>query len=201
MRQHLLSDLSLVESQLLALQDVSVTSTTLTRSRADDSVHSTSLKLLLQSRLDLTLLLQSLLVLVLNALRHLLLLRWLLLLSSSTNGDAVMSLIPSSEWRGINLHDGRSGKGIRSDKFVVRRVESDDNDTGLARDSFTAPAEIARVESETSELSVSAAGSYEMDSLRANTCVGWLTTFLKGSLLSVVCAFGTGCRALVAGVS
>lgn len=181
MRERLLSDLSLVESQLLTLQDVSVASSALTRSRADDSVYTTGLELLLQSGLDLTHLLDSLLVLVLHALGHLLLLSWLLLLPSSTDGYTIMSLVPSSEWSGIDLHDGGSGKGIRSDKFVVRGMESDDNDTGLSGDSLTAPTEVARVESETSELSVSAAGSYEMDSLSANTGVGWLTTFLKGS--------------------
>lgn len=143
MRERLLSDLSLVESQLFTLQDVSVTSSALTRSRADNSVHSTSLELLLQSRLDLAHLLDSLLVLVLDALGHLLLLSWLLLLSSSTNGHTVVGLVPSSEWCGIDLHDGGSGKGIRSDKFIVRRMESDNNDTGLSGNSLTAPTEIA----------------------------------------------------------
>lgn len=171
----------MVESQLLTLEDVSVTSTALTRSRADDSIDTTSLELLLQGRLNLSLLLQSLLMLVLHALGQLLLLHGLLLLSSSTDGHTVVSLIPSSEWRGINLDNSGSGQGIRSDKFVVGRVESDDNDTGLSGDSLAAPAEVAGVESETSELSVAAAGSDEMDSLCANTGVGWLTTFLKGS--------------------
>lgn len=112
-----------------------------------------------------------------------------------------MGLIPGSERRGIDLHDSRLGERIRSDEFVVGRMERNDNDTGLAGDSLAAPAEIACVQSETSELSVAAAGSYEMDSLRADTGVGWLSSFFKGSLLSVVCAFGTGCRALVTRVS
>lgn len=104
-----------------------------------------------------------------------------LLLSSSTQRSAIVSLIPRSEWRSINLNDGRFGKSIRSDKFVVGRMESDDDDTGLSGDTLAAPAEVASVESQTSELSVAAASSDEMDTLVTNSSVGWLPTFLEGS--------------------
>lgn len=95
------------------------------------------------------------------------------------------------------MDNGGSSQGVRSDKFVVGRVESDDDNTGLAGDSLTAPAEVARIESETSEFAVTATGSYEMDALGTNSSVGRLTTFLEGSLLSVVCALGSRGRSLV----
>lgn len=179
----LLSDLSLVEGQLITLQDVAVTSTALAGSRGDDGVQTTSLELSFQSRLNLAHVLQSLLVLVLHTLADLLLgiSLLVLLLSSSAQRSAVVSLIPRSEWCSINLNDGRFSKSIRSDEFVVGRVESDDDDTGLSGDTLAAPAEVASVESQTSELSVAAAGSDEMDALVTNSSVGWLPTFLEGS--------------------
>jgi len=122
-------------------------------------------------------------VLVLHALADLLLGLSLLvlLLASSAKRGAVVGLVPRSEWRSINLDNGGFGKGIRSDKFVVGRVESDDDDTGLSGDTLAAPAEVAGVESQTSELSVAAAGSDEMDTLVTDSSVGWLPTLLEGS--------------------
>lgn len=151
-----------------------------------------------------------------------LLLRLLLLLrlSSATQRSAIVGLVPRSERRSIDLHDSGLRKRVRSDELVVRRMESNDNDTGLAGDALAAPAEGAGLESQASELSVAAAGSDEMDALGTNSSVGWLPTFLEGSagclldtilsaglrgvelpLLSVVGALGTGGGPLVAGVS
>jgi len=80
-------------------------------------------------------------------------------------------------------------------------MEGNDNDTGLSGDTLATPAEVASLESQASELSVAAAGADEMDALGTNSSVGWLPTFLEGSLLSVVGALGTGGGPLVAGVS
>ena len=71
-----------------------------------------------------------------------------------------MGLVPGSEWRSIDLDHGGLGQGIRSDEFVVGRVESDDDDTGLSGNALRAPAEVASLESQTSELSVATSGSY-----------------------------------------
>lgn len=179
-----LSDLSLVESQFFTFQDVAVAATALARSRADHGVQTTGLELFLQRGLDLALLLQSFLMFLLDAARHLFVLGSLLLLSSSTQGRAVVGLVPGSEGRCVDLHNGRLGQRVGAHKLVVGRVEGDDDDTCLAGDALATPAEVACVESETSEFSVAAAGSHEMDSLRANTRVGWLTTFFKGSARS-----------------
>ncbi len=47
---------------------------------------------------------------------------------------------------------------------------------------FGAPGEIARVETEGAVFGVAATSTDEMDTLIANTGVGWLATFLEGSV-------------------
>ena len=220
----LLPDLSLVESQLLTLENVAIYSSTLSRSASDNGIQSSGLKLSLQCGLDFSHLGQSLLMLVLHTLALLRLLSSLLiLLPSSSQSSAVVSLIPRPKRGSIDLHNSRSRQGIRSDKFVVGRVESDDDDTGLAGDTLAAPGEVAGFEAQCSELAVAASGSDEMDALVADSSIGRLTTFLESSaenvldtfsaglrrvcfgveipLLSVVRALGTRCGSLVAGVS
>ncbi len=57
-----------------------------------------------------------------------------------------------------------------------------DDDADLAGDAFAAPGEVAGFEAQGAVLGVAAAGADEMDSLAADAGVGWLTTFLKGSV-------------------
>jgi hypothetical protein len=86
LRNNLLAQLALVESQLLSLQDVTINTPTLARSRCNNSVDATGLKLLLQSRLDLALSGKAVGLLLLNTLALLLWLSSLLaslLLTSS----------------------------------------------------------------------------------------------------------------------
>lgn len=68
----LLAQLALVESQLFALEDVSVTASALAGSRRDDGVQATGLELSLQRSLDLSLGSQALGLLLLDALALLL---------------------------------------------------------------------------------------------------------------------------------
>lgn len=63
MRTRLLPNSTLVESQLFALEDIAINTSTLARSARHNSVQPTSLKLSLQSWLNLAGLLQSLLLL------------------------------------------------------------------------------------------------------------------------------------------
>lgn len=107
-------------------------------------------------------------MLVLHTLGHFLVLSFLLLslrLSSSAQARSVVSLVPCSEGSSVDLHDGRLCKGVCSDEFVVGRVIGDDNDTGLAGDSFAAPREVTAVESETTVFCVATSNSDKMDSL------------------------------------
>ena len=92
-----------------------------------------------------------------------------------------MRLIPSSERCGIDLHNGGFGEGVGSDELVVGGVEGYDDHSHFAGDALAAPAEVARVDAESAELGVAAAGAYEMDAFAADTGVGWLTTFLECS--------------------
>lgn len=93
-----------------------------------------------------------------------------------------MSFIPLSEGGSVDLDNGGFGEGVCADKFVVRRMVGDDNDTDFASDSFRAPREIAGFKTEGTVFLVSTSCAHEMDSLGSDTGVGWLTTFLKGSM-------------------
>jgi hypothetical protein len=138
----LLAQLALVESQLLSLQDVSINTTALSGSRRDDSVETTSLELLLQSGLNLSLRSKSLSLLLLYTLALLLGLGVLLasfLLTSATQVLAVVCFIPLTERSGIDLDNGGLGEGVGSDKFVVGRMEGDDDHTDLAGNTFRSP--------------------------------------------------------------
>ena len=172
--------------------------------------------------LNLARLLQSLLSLGLHALADLLVLVLsLLALSSSAKGGTVVSFIPLSERSGIDLHDGRFGQGVGTDEFVVGRVVGDDNDTDFAGNSFASPAEVTAFQTQGSVFGVAASSADKVNSLVADTGVGWLTAFLERSnldcvrpwhllsilqacvspLLAVVGALRTSCGPLVTAVS
>lgn len=178
-------DSTLVERQLLALQDVTVAAAALTRAGRDDSVQPTRLELPLDRRLDLAGSLEPLGLLRLNtlALLHLFcLLR--LLLASAADGLTIVRLVPLPERRSIDLHNGGLGEGVRADQLVVRGVEGDGDDTDLAGDALTAPGEVAGVEAQGAELAVAAAGADKVDAFAADTGVGGLAALLESSALS-----------------
>jgi hypothetical protein len=222
--------LALVESQLLSLQDVTIATSALSRSRRDDSEKTTGLELLLQSRLDLSLASETSSMLLLNRLA--LLRIWLsdistsLQLASATEVLAIMCLIPLSERSSVDLDNGRSGEGVGSDEFVVGRMESDDDDSDLAGDALRGPGEVAGFETESTKLSVTTTGADEMDSLGSDTSIGLLSAGFESALLpckilswifsgwntcqlrhmgfllrTVICSLGTSGRALVSAVS
>ena len=217
----LLPDGTLVESQLFALEDVSITATALTGPAGDDGVQTTSLELPLQRRLDLSTSSVPLGLLGLDTLALLLLLLLTTTLPASADGLAVVCLEVLSEGRGIDLNHGGAGQGVCADELVVGRVEGDGDDTGLAADALGTPGEVATVEAQRAELAVAAACAHEMDALAADSRVGRLTTFLECSvgplvkngsfltrgvempfglcipLLAIGCALGTGGATLV----
>ena len=177
--------LALVESQLLTLQDVAVGTTALARSTGNDGEQTTGLKLLLQHILDLAGSGEPSRLLLLDgvALLHGLLI--LLLLASSADGLAVVSLVPLTEGGGINLDDGGLGQGVGSDQLVVGRVVGDDDDTGLAGNALGGPGEVARVEAEGTELAVATTGADKVDTLGTDTGVGGLATLLESPVCHV----------------
>lgn len=90
-----------------------------------------------------------------------------------------MGLVPLTERSGIDLDNGGLGQGVGTDELVVGRVVGDGNDTGLAGDTLRAPGEVARVETEGTELAVATTGADEMDTLGTDTGVGGLTALLE----------------------
>lgn len=128
-----------------------------------------------------------------------------------------MGLVPLSEGRGIDLDDGGASEGVGADELVVGGVVDDTDDTGLLGDALGAPGEVAGVETQSTELAVSAAGADKMDTLCANTSIGGLATLLESPkamldmtreaiglcipLLAVVCPLRTGSGTLVARVT
>lgn len=178
-------ELALVESQLLALQDVTVAAAALAGTAGDDGVQTTGLELLLDGGLGLALLGEAGGLLLLNgvALLHGLLLLALLLLSAAADGLAVVGLVPLTEGSGIDLDDGRLGEGVGADQLVVGRVVDDTDDTGLAGGALRGPGEVTRVEAQGTVLVVAAAGADGVDALGTDTGVGLLAAGLESALL------------------
>lgn len=183
----LLSQLALVESKLLTLQDVSITTSTLSWAGGDDGEQTTSLKLLLQSGLNLSLGSEALMVLLLDGLALLGVrlgdLSTGLLLTSATELLSVVGLVPLTERSGIDLDDGGAGEGVGSDQLVVGRMESDNDHTNLAGDTFRSPGEVAGFETKGTELAVATTGTDKMDSLCSDTGVGLLSAGFESALL------------------
>ena len=94
-----------------------------------------------------------------------------------------MCLVPLAERGGIDLDDGGFGEGVGSDKFVVRWMERDDDDTDLAGNSLRGPREVAGLETEGTELAVTTTGADEMDSLSTDTGIGLLSACFESALL------------------
>jgi hypothetical protein len=215
----LLPEETLVESELLALEDVTVTATALAGTGRDNGVETTGLELLLDSAVDLAGAGKALSLLLGDGVGLLLVLLLLagLGLPPAAEGLAVVGLVPLTEGSGIDLDDGGLGEGVCADKLVVGGVVDDTNDTGLLGDALGAPGEVAGLETQSTELAVSTAGADKMNTLSANTGVGRLAALLESPkamldmtvdaiglcipLLAVVCALRTGSGALVARVA
>ena len=179
-------ELTLVESELLTLQDVTVDTAGLARSAGDDGVQATGLELLLQGGLDLALGGEALGLLLLDGLALLDLLGGLLallLLASAAERLAVVGLVPLTEGGGVDLDDGGLGQGVCADQLVVGRVVGDDDDTRLAGDAFRGPGEVAAVQAQGPVLVVAAAGADDVDALGADAGVGGLAAGLESALL------------------
>lgn len=185
MAGRLFVELALVESQLLTLEDVAVAATALAGTRGDDGEQTTGLELLLKGGLDLALGGEagSLLLLDSAGLLDGLLLLALLLLAATAERLAVVGLVPLTEGSGINLDNGGLGQGVGTDQLVVGGVVGDDDDTGLAGAALGGPGEVARVETQSTVLVVTAAGADSVDALGADTGVGLLATRLENALL------------------
>jgi len=178
-------ELTLVEGELLTLQDVTVAATALAGTAGNDGEDTTGLELLLESGLDLALGGEASGLLLLNgvALLHDLLLLALLLLSATAERLAVVGLVPLTEGSGIDLDNGGLGKGVGTDQLVVGRVVGDNDDTGLAGAALGGPGEVAGVEAQGTVLVVTATGADGVNTLGTDTGVGLLAAGLESALL------------------
>jgi hypothetical protein len=178
---------TLVEGELLTLEDVSVDTSALTGAGRDAGQKTTGSELGLKGGVDLSVHLASG-KLALNRLRlggrlssgsGLLGLRATLL----SEGETVVGLVPLTEGGSIDLNDGGLGQGVRTcidalesddpakefvgrkltDKLVVGRVVGDSNDTGLLGNTLRAPREVTRVQAETTELAVATTGADDVN--------------------------------------
>ena len=122
--QRLFVELALVEGELLALEDVAVAAAGLAGAAGDDGVQATGLELLLDGGLDLARGGEASSLLLLDRLALLDLLNGLalLLLATTADGLAVVSLVPLTEGSSVDLDDGGLGQGVGADKLVVGRM-------------------------------------------------------------------------------
>ena len=192
-RTTLSPDRTLVKRQLFTFQDIAIAATALTWPRRNNGIQTTCLELPLQGRLNLSLCLQSFLLLLLDALALLLFLGRLTgsLLPLPSEARAVMRLVPLPERCSIDLDHGTLRQSIRTHKLVVRRVEDDTDDTRLASRTLRTPREVAGIEAKGTEFAVAAARADEVDALSADTSVGRLATFLESSVACRVRGHGT----------
>jgi len=109
--------------EFLALKDVTISTTALTRSGSDDGEETTSLELLLEDGVDFSVLL----ALVENSLDVVglgLVTRLLGGLGTSVDGLGVVSLVPLTEGGGVDVDNGGLDKGLGTEKLVVGSVVS-----------------------------------------------------------------------------
>lgn len=177
--------LALVESKLLTLQDVAIAAARLARTARNNGVQATSLKLTLESVVDLARGGKAGGLLLLNraGLLHGLLDVALLLLPPAAEGLAVVGLVPLAERSGIDLNNGRLGQGVGADQLVVGRVVDDTDDTRLAGAALRGPGKVARVQTQSAVLVVAAAGADGVNALGTDTGVGGLAAGLESALL------------------
>jgi len=143
MRLCFLFKLLQVEFQFLALENVAVSATALTRRRGDLGEETARREVLLKLRLDLGGL-SSLDVLLGGLLRALLIEHSFVLLGQlkallATKWESIVSLVPLTEWRAVDLHDGALGERLRTHELVVAGVVHNIDDSRLSGDAFGAP--------------------------------------------------------------
>lgn len=178
----LLPDGTLVEGQLLALEDVAVNTAGLTGTRSDNGVQTTRLKLALDGALDLAHGSEASRLLLSDGLALLLLGGVGLGLAPAADTLAVVGLVPLPEGGGVDLHDGRAGQGVGAHQLVVRRVVRDTDHAGLAGHALGSPREVAGFQAQGTELAVAATGADQVDALGADTGVGGLAALLEGPI-------------------
>jgi len=173
----------LVELELLALEDVSVAASRLSRSRRDGGQQSgVGDQLLLELGVELAVLLARS-----DNLRPLLLLRGVRVHGSRLlELHVVVGLVELLVLGGVNLHYAALDQRLGSDQLVVGRIVDDVQNTDLAGHALAGPRKVALVQAESSELLVSTASADGVDAgLLSQLSVGGGAAQLELALLLV----------------
>merc|ERR1719331_2688123 len=198
----LLLHLLLVEHELFTLQDVAVRASALSWPGGDRCEEAARPELLLESRVELRRAGASRLegegVTASNDLRHLALLRALLLLREI---NSVTGQVPLLEQRRIHLHNRILDEGLRAHELVVRGVVDHVHDFALARRVLASPAEVAGIQTQRPNLRVAAAATNNTHALHTHFRHGRRAAHFELALLLVDVALPTGGAVLVAAVT
>jgi len=198
-------DFTQVELELLALENVSVGTATLSGSGGNGSQHTTGHELVQEGLLNLGILLP--LRVLLSGLAGPLGVEDLLIslakLGSllATKREGIVRLVPLTEGSGINDDDGVLDEGLGPDQLIVARVVHNVDDTGLPGDSLATPGEISLVEPESSELLTSTSDPDGMDALGAQLGHGGGASHLELPLFPDWASLASGGTSLMPMVS
>jgi hypothetical protein len=119
----------------------------------------------------------------------------------SAKWQGVVSLVPLSERRGVNLNYGTLGECLGTDELVVACIVDDIDYSRLASDALGAPRKVAVVETKSAVLFVATACSNRVYTLRAQSRVGRRSAQLELPLLSQLWTFATGGASLMPKIS
>jgi len=196
------SEFTEVELEFLALKDIPVRSPRLTRSTGNSRIKTTGSELTVEQRIDLC-------VLLLGVEIALGVVGEFFGFGGFFGGggwgfDAflgyglgVVGFVPLTEGGGIDLDDSALDESVRSDQLVVRGVIDDTDDTSLTSDMLRGPGKVPRLETEGTELFVTAARADGVDTLGTELGESRLTAELELSLFAVVSALGARGGSLV----
>lgn len=182
----LLVHLLLVEFELLTLKDVAVGTTNLARAGGDAGKESATLELISDFGVDDAVLLGAL-QLGLNVTGLLFIGTHLvgLFLLLRVQLDVVLAEVVEAEGVRIDGDNSVLDDGLRSDELVVRGVVDDVKNLALLGNGLGAPAEVASIDAESSELVVSASAANRSDARLTKLSHGRLAAHLELSLLLV----------------
>lgn len=114
-----------------------------------------------------------------------------------SNLDAVVGFVPGLEGVGINHDNGALDQGLGTDQLVVGGVVHDVQDTDLAGADLGTPRKVTGVQSQSSEFGVASAATDLVDAGLANLGHGAGSAHVVLSLLAKLGAASSGLPALV----
>ena len=187
----LLVHLPEVELELLALEDVAVSTAGLTGTRGDAGIELADQELISKSLLDLV-------GLATTGLLGSELSRGLADVGGDlAEFDTIVLEVPCTEGVGIDLDDAVADEGVLTDELVVGGVVDHIDDTAAEGNTLGGPGEVARVETKSTTLHDAETAADKVDALLTDTGHGGLTAELELSLLADGNAGTAGGAALV----